>query len=182
MILDGAEEVTVRDSDVAPAVLSESRHAEILASVILPRWTGGAVAQEQPVVVVVVGPPGSGKSAACRVLKAVLDRRGGAVLVGRDLYKPAHPEYRRLLGDDDRTAGVKVRPDVLRWQAEVEEYVRGHRFDAVVEDPVAGPDLHHREGFHPVEAVAASASHAVGRLLGLANRARWRAGAAPSTG
>ncbi|MFF3505350.1 zeta toxin family protein [Streptomyces sp. NPDC003247] len=149
-----------------PVVLSEDRHAEILASQILPRWTSDAVAQQQPVVVVVAGPPGSGKSAACRVLKAVLDRRGGAVLIGRDLYKSAHPEYRRLLRDDDRTAGVKVRPDVLRWQAEVEEYVRGRRFDAVVEDPVADPDRirAHREAGYQVEVVVLAEAVAVTQL------------------
>jgi ABC-type multidrug transport system fused ATPase/permease subunit len=37
------------------------------------------------VAVLVSGPPGSGKSTACRVLQEVLGRRGGAVLIGRDL-------------------------------------------------------------------------------------------------
>ncbi|MFF4830742.1 zeta toxin family protein [Streptomyces sp. NPDC001315] len=58
-------------------------------------------------------------------------------MIGHDLYKSAHPEYGRLLRDDDRTAGVTVRPDVLRRQAEVEKYVRGRRFAAVVESSVA---------------------------------------------
>ncbi|MGX1886983.1 zeta toxin family protein [Streptomyces sp. NPDC055287] len=40
--------------------------------------------------VLVAGPPGSGKSTLCDLLLTVLDQRGGAVLVGRDLYKAAH--------------------------------------------------------------------------------------------
>lgn len=130
----------MKDADVAPVVLAEEQHEEILASQILPTWTKDAVPQEQPVVVLVAGPPGSGKSTLCDLLLAVLNRRGGAVLIGRDLYKAAHPEYGSLMQSDDRTAGIKVRPDVLRWQAEVEEYARRRRLDAVVETPVADPE------------------------------------------
>ncbi|MFJ8982697.1 zeta toxin family protein, partial [Streptomyces sp. NPDC102282] len=130
----------MKDEDVVPVVLSEAEHEQILASHILPAWTRDAVPQDQPVAVLIAGPPGSGKSTACKLVKAVLDRRGGAVLIGRDLYKSAHPAYRRLLRCDDRTAGVRVRPDVLRWQAQVEAHVRSGRMDAVVETPVADPD------------------------------------------
>ena len=35
---------------------------------------------------------------------------------------------------------MQVRPDVLRWQAEVEEHVRRRRFDAVLETPLADPE------------------------------------------
>jgi hypothetical protein len=130
----------VRDAEVVPVVLDEGQHQEILASQILPTWTKDSVPQEWPVVVLVVGPPGSGKSTLCELLLAVLGQRGGAVLIGRDLYKSAHPQYAALLQSDERTAGVKVRPDVLRWQAAVEEYVRRMRFDAVLETPLADPE------------------------------------------
>ncbi|MFD9339934.1 zeta toxin family protein [Streptomyces sp. NPDC060028] len=53
-----------------------------------------------------------GKSRLCGLLLAVLARRGGAVLIGRDLYKKAHPQYDALMCEDDLTAGVRVRPDV----------------------------------------------------------------------
>ncbi|MEU3706975.1 zeta toxin family protein [Streptomyces anulatus] len=151
----------MKDEDVIPVVLPEREHEQILVSRILPDWTGDAVSQEQPVAVLVAGPPGSGKSTACELLKAVLDRRGGAVLIGRDLYKSAHPEYRRLLRLDDRTAGVRVRPDVLRWQAQVEEYVRGRRMDAVVETPVADPEqarAYRRSGYRVEVLVIAEAA------------------------
>ncbi|MFI1734976.1 zeta toxin family protein [Streptomyces acidicola] len=156
----------MKDADVVPVVLPEPEHKKILTSQILPAHTKDAVPQEQPVVVLVGGPPGSGKSTACQVLKEMLDRRGGAVLIGRDLYKSAHPAYRRLLRSDDRTAGVRVRPDVLRWQAEVEEYVRGQRFDAVVETPVVDPEQAraYREAGCHVEVVVVAEADAVTQL------------------
>ncbi|MEU5632213.1 zeta toxin family protein [Streptomyces rishiriensis] len=156
----------MKDADVRPVVLPEPEHREILESRILPAWTRDAVPQEQPVVVLVGGPPGSGKSTVCQVLKAVLDRRGGAVLIGRDLYKADHPAYRGLLHSDDRTAGVRVRPDVLRWQAEVEEYVRERGFDAVVETPVVDPEQVrvYREAGNRVEVVVLAEAEAVTQL------------------
>ncbi|MGW8767840.1 zeta toxin family protein [Streptomyces sp. NPDC055815] len=156
----------MKDADVVPVRLSEHEHEEILASYILPAWTKDAVPQEQPVAVLVGGPPGSGKSIACQVLKAMLDRRGGAVLIGRDLYKSAHPAYRRLLHSDDRTAGVRVRPDVLRWQTEVEEYVRTRRFDALVEAPVVDPEQAraYRDAGYRVEVVVVAEAEAVTQL------------------
>ncbi|MFC9498407.1 zeta toxin family protein [Streptomyces sp. NPDC056982] len=160
----------MKDANVVPVVLPERQHEEILTSRILPAWTKHAVPQEQPVVVLVAGPPGSGKSTLCDLLTKTLDRRGGAVLIGRDLYKAAHPEYEVLMQCDDRVAGVKVRPDVLRWQAEVEEYVRRKRFDAVVETPRADPDevrvtaQAYRMAGYRVEVVALATAQAVTQL------------------
>ncbi|MEU0074097.1 zeta toxin family protein [Streptomyces sp. NPDC006332] len=156
----------MKDADAVPVVLSEDEHGKILASRILPAWTRDAVPQEQPVAVLVGGPPGSGKSTACQVLKASLDRRGGAVLIGRDLYKSDHPAYRSLLHSDDRTAGVRVRPDVLRWQAEVEEHVRARRFDALVETPVVDPEQAraYRDAGYRVEVVVVAEAEAVTQL------------------
>ncbi|MEV8529252.1 zeta toxin family protein [Streptomyces sp. NPDC052000] len=163
----------VKDEEVVPVVLPEEQHEEILAARILPRWTAGAVPQEQPVVVLVAGPAGSAKSTVCALITKVLDRRGGAVPVGRDLYKQDHPAYAGLLRNDDRTAGVRVRPDVLRWQAEVEEYVRSQRFDAVVETPRADPDelretsRAYRGAGYRVEVVALAAAQALTQLSAL---------------
>ncbi|WP_327359839.1 zeta toxin family protein [Streptomyces sp. NBC_01304] len=151
--------------------LPDGQHQDILANVILPAWTTNAVAQEQPVVVLVAGPPGSGKSTLCTLLKAVLDQRGGAVLIDRDVYKAAHPRYAGLLRSDDRTAGVRVRSDVLRWQAEVEEHVRARRFDAVLEtpDPAAAPAAARafRDSGFRVEVVVLAAAEAVTQLSAL---------------
>ncbi|MGW9454219.1 zeta toxin family protein [Streptomyces sp. NPDC055632] len=124
-------------------------------------------------VVIVAGPAGSGKSELCDLLLTVLGRRGGAVLIGRDLYKKAHPLYAGLMGGDDRTAGVRVRPDVLRWQAEVETYARAQRFDVVLEEPVADvaeacarTGAYRADGYQ-VELVALSTAEATAQLSAL---------------
>ncbi|MES9512145.1 zeta toxin family protein [Streptomyces sp. NPDC000609] len=124
------DRMVLRDEDVVPVVLAEGQHEEILLTKILPTWTKDAVPQDRPVVVIVAGPAGSGKSELCDLLLTVLARRGGAVLIGRDLYKEAHPHYADLMRSDDRTAGVRIRPDVLRWQAQVAAYARSRRFDS----------------------------------------------------
>ncbi|MFJ6384640.1 zeta toxin family protein [Kitasatospora sp. NPDC092039] len=117
--------------------LSEVESRAVLEGVVLPAATAGAVAQERPVVVLVAGQPGSGKTTVGGLLHAVLDARGGAVRVGADLYKAVHRHYPVLLEEDVRTAGAGVRADTRRWQAAVEERVREGRFDALVETALA---------------------------------------------
>lgn len=51
--------------------------------------------------------------------RRMLERRGGAVRVDRTADKNIHPHYAALLSEDVRTAGVRVRPETYRWQAEV---------------------------------------------------------------
>ncbi|WP_307842663.1 zeta toxin family protein [Streptomyces sp. RK75] len=111
----------------------------VLAQQILPSCTREAVRQDDPVVVFVAGQPGSGKTQLACLLQAVLSRRGGAVRIGRDLYKALHPRYADFLAEDVRTAGLRVRPETSGWQEAVEEYVRRCGFDAVVETALADP-------------------------------------------
>jgi hypothetical protein len=154
----------------ATAVLSEEEHQEVLHRLILPAATQSAVRQEEPVVVVVGGPPGAGKTAVADLVQAALDRRGGAVRIGRDLYRAAHRRYPALLEADVRTAGAGVRPDTSRWQAEVEEHVRARGFDAVVESALADAgefrDLaaaYRRAGYR-IEVVAVATAEALAQL------------------
>ncbi|MFF5491545.1 zeta toxin family protein [Streptomyces virginiae] len=154
----------------AAVVLSEEEHQDALHRLILPAATKSAVAQEHPVVVVVSGPSGAGKTEVADLVQAALDRRGGAVRIGRDLYKAAHRHYPALLEADVRTAGVKVRPDTISWQAEVEEYVRTHGFDAVVESALASEDefralsAAYRSSGHRIEVVAVATAEALAQL------------------
>ncbi|AJC62109.1 zeta toxin family protein [Streptomyces sp. 769] len=155
---------------VGSAVLSERENHDVLHRVILPMSTGATVRQAQPVVVFVCGQPGAGKTRIADLVQAALDGRGGAVRIGRDLYKAAHRRYAELLADDVRTAGVKVRPDTRRWQAAVEEYVRTCGFDAVVESALADCDearasaAAYREAGCRVEVVAVATAEALSQL------------------
>ncbi|MER5642666.1 zeta toxin family protein [Kitasatospora sp. NPDC002227] len=118
-----------------PAAESDRLFDEVIA----PAFTTGAVPQAVPVVVLVAGQPGAGKSTAADLVQAALGARGGAVRIGSDLYKPFHPHYARLLAENPRTAGPLVRADIRRWQAAMEQLVRERRFDAVVETALACP-------------------------------------------
>jgi predicted ABC-type ATPase len=123
----------------AASRLGEAEHQRVLAE-HLGAWTAGAVAQDQPVVVIVAGQPGSGKTTLAMLVQAVFARRGGAVRIGSDLYKRAHRQYAEFLQQDVRTAGLRVRPDTRQWQAEVERFARTMRLDVVVELALADPE------------------------------------------
>lgn len=157
-------------SGAVPAMLSEREHLEVLNRTILPTATRGAVRQQRPVVVVVAGQPGAGKTPVADLVQAVLDQRGGAVRIGQDLYKPAHRHYAGLVAADVRTAGALVRADTVRWQAGVEAHVRARHFDAVVESALADPDgfrassLAYRTAGHRIEVVAVATAEALSQL------------------
>ncbi|MGW7007776.1 zeta toxin family protein [Streptomyces sp. NPDC054933] len=70
---------------------------------ILPTWTKNAAHQERPVVVFIAGQPGSRKTQLTDLVHAVLNRRGGAVRIGADLYKAVHRRYAELLAEDVRS-------------------------------------------------------------------------------
>ncbi|MCT2546222.1 zeta toxin family protein [Streptomyces atratus] len=154
----------------ACAELSARENRDVLEHVILPAATRGAVPQDQPVVVIVGGQPGAGKTKVADLVEAVFERRGGAVRIGRDLYKPAHRHYAAALAADVRTAGAQVRPDTSRWQADVEEHVRAQRFDAIVESALADPDefrasaAAYRRAGHRIEVVALATPEALSQL------------------
>ncbi|MER5974210.1 zeta toxin family protein [Streptomyces sp. NPDC002055] len=143
---------------------------EVLHRVILPTALKGGVRQDRPVVVIVGGQPGAGKTAVADLVQAALDGRGGAVRVCSDLYKAAHRRYGEYLAGDVRTAGVKVRPDTRRWQAAVEDHVREYGFDAVVESALA--DIQgfrtsaaaYRQSGHRIEVVALATPEALSQL------------------
>ncbi|MFF4787888.1 zeta toxin family protein [Streptomyces griseorubiginosus] len=81
-------------------LLPAQESLEVLQHVILPGATRTAVRQDRPVVVVAAGQPGAGKTRIADLVQAVLDRRGGAVRVGRDLYKPVHRHCAHALAAD----------------------------------------------------------------------------------
>ncbi|WPO76314.1 zeta toxin family protein [Streptomyces sp. KN37] len=145
-------------------------YGELLAEVIVPTLTADAVTQEHPVVVFVAGQAGSGKTLVMDLVHAALGRRGGAVRVDRDTYKAVHPHYRRFLTEDVRTAGVRVRPETYRWQAEIEAHARGCRYDVVVEEALADPAAFkaaaaaYREAGYRIEFVALAVPEAVSQL------------------
>ncbi|MEV7617076.1 zeta toxin family protein [Streptomyces sp. NPDC089799] len=142
----------------------------LLAEVIVAKLTAGAVTQERPVVVFVAGQAGSGKTLVMDLVHAALEQRGGAVRVERDAYKALHPHYSGFLAQDVRTAGVRVRPETYRWQAEVEAQARASRYDVVAEEALADPAgwlatlATYRAAGYRIEVVALAVPEAVSQL------------------
>ncbi|WP_382466505.1 zeta toxin family protein [Streptomyces noursei] len=146
---------------------------EVLANAVLPSALTDAALQPpevRPVAVFVAGQPGSGKTLVVDLIHSALQRRGGAVRVDRDTYKAVHPHYGVFLAEDVRTAGVRVRPETYRWQAEAEARVRAGRYDAVVEAPLADPSeflagvAAYRQAGYRIEIVALAVPEAVSQL------------------
>lgn len=158
------------DDQDAGAVLSARESQDVLERVLLPAATKSAVPQDRPVVVIVGGQPGAGKTKVADLVQTALDQRGGAVRIGRDLYKRAHRHYAAALAADVRTAGAKVRSDTGYWQTAIEGYVRNHSLDAVVESALADPDdfrtssAAYRSSQHRIEVVALATPEAWSQL------------------
>ncbi|WP_233288930.1 zeta toxin family protein [Kitasatospora sp. MBT63] len=156
--------------DVDPVVLSAAESRTALESAIIPTATAGAPRQDRPVAILVAGPPGSGKTTLGNLLHCVLGVRGGAVRIASDLYKATHRHYGALLDENVRTAGTAVRPDTRRWQAAVEDHVRTHRLDTVVETAFADPDearaqaQAYRAAGHRLEVVAVACAPSLSQL------------------
>lgn len=146
------------------------KYGELLAEVIMPKLTAGAVPQEHPVAVFVAGQAGSGKTLVMDLVHAALQHRGAAVRVDRDTYKTVHPHYAAFLAQDVRTAGARVRPETYRWQAEVEAHARGRRYDVVAEEALADPAewlatlAAYRTAGYRIEVVALAVPEAVSQL------------------
>ncbi|MFF3275989.1 zeta toxin family protein [Streptomyces chrestomyceticus] len=142
----------------------------VLTAKVLPDAVRGAVTQQQPVVVFVVGQAGSGKALVLDLVHAAVSRRGGAVRVDRDAYKSVHPRYAGYLAEDVRTAGVRVRPETYGWQAEVEAHARARRYDVVAEEALAAPArwraavAAYRQAGYRIEVVALAVPEAVSQL------------------
>jgi UDP-N-acetylglucosamine kinase len=129
----------VSDIDPRRYLLSEADSRRIFRDQIVPEELAVAATQDNPVVVFVAGQPGAGKTQTTDDIKEQLDRRGGAVVVNSDYYKPYHPEYNRLLAEDDRTAAPYTSMDGRRWMAQAEEYLIAHRADTIIETTMRDP-------------------------------------------
>ncbi|MEU7160363.1 zeta toxin family protein [Streptomyces chrestomyceticus] len=153
----------------APVPADDWSHS-LLTAKVLSGAVRGAVAQQHPVVVFVVGQAGSGKALVLDLVHAAVSRRGGAVRVDRDAYKSVHPRYAGYLAEDVRTAGVRVRPQTYGWQAEVEAHARAHRYDVVAEEALADPArwraaaAAYRQAGYRIEVVALAVPEAVSQL------------------
>lgn len=120
--------------------LSPEEHEKVYAE-IRDHYLPKSQPQHQPVAVITGGQPGSGKSGITSEAMAELSARGGYVLVDADKLRPFHPDFNKLLREDDRTAANLTHPDCGTWASRLRrDGVEGRRnliIDQTTRDPVA---------------------------------------------
>jgi len=123
-----------------PYKLRALRHDAIYAKQIAARYLPLSVAQEQPCVIITGGQPGSGKS-GITALAAKRFKKSGYVLVDADKMRPYHPDYDRLLAQNDKIAANLVHPDAGAWATQLlQDGMAGRRniiIDQTSRDPAA---------------------------------------------
>ncbi|MFG1913028.1 zeta toxin family protein [Kribbella sp. NPDC048928] len=119
-------------------LLTEEHNERIFREDIVPAELPGT-SQRDPVVVFVAGQTGAGKSAVTALVEGVLARRGEAVNIDLDTYKPHHPRYQWLVDNDDATAGAYTSIDGHKWMEKAEAYAIQQRFDVVMESAMRDP-------------------------------------------
>jgi len=97
---------------------------------IVPQRLAHGVRQERPVLVIVAGPPGSGKTAVENRVRA--DLGGGAVVVDADAMRIYHPDYVTLALRNDRLASPATHPDATRWANMAVAHCIEHGYDLVL--------------------------------------------------
>jgi adenylylsulfate kinase-like enzyme len=135
--------------------LSPAEHSWIFDELIVPGYLDDVLAQERPRVVYVMGQPGAGKTRAARLVQRELRRQGRRpVRITGERFKVQHPDYLRLLQDEPRQAGARIRADYSSWQERAEAWVRERRGDMVIEIApgsaehfLAGAARCHRAGY-----------------------------------
>ncbi|MDX6362010.1 MAG: hypothetical protein QOC85_1013, partial [Streptomyces sp.] len=153
--------------DAERHLLPEAENRRIFLDRIVPQQFAGRVPQETPTVVFLVGQPGAGKTRVGHMLAEVLNKRGGFIDVDSDLYKPFHPEYDRLMQQDDKLMAAYTRADGRMWMAQAHEYVRDTKLNAVIQETsqdgeaVAATMRAYRDSGFRVEVVAMGVSEAL---------------------
>ncbi|MFB7467292.1 zeta toxin family protein [Streptomyces sp. NPDC056224] len=112
--------------------LSASEHRWIFDELVIPGYLSAITPQDDPVSLYVMGPQGAGKSYMARMLRRALRQRRPIGIEG-GTFKALHPDYRRLLEEEPRTASARIRPDYRVWQEMAEAYVRARRGDMLIE-------------------------------------------------
>ncbi|MGA4979304.1 zeta toxin family protein [Streptomyces cinereoruber] len=112
---------------------------EIFHDAIVPDQLEGLIPQDVPTVVGLIAPPGTGKSRLGAIIGAQLKQHGGFADIDSDLLKPYHPKYAALMAKNDELMAACTRHDGRVWMALLEEYIRKHKFNALIQETSQDP-------------------------------------------
>ncbi|CAM5512916.1 hypothetical protein STENM223S_03146 [Streptomyces tendae] len=119
--------------------LPPEENRRIFREQIAPVYLDGCTPQRAPVVVIVAGQTGAGKTAVTRMVKDTLERDGQAAWINMDFYNPHHPDYARWQAQRPQEADALVRPDGDAWWEQAQQYALEHGFHILLESAVVTP-------------------------------------------
>ena len=118
-------------------LLSKEESATRFTERIVPQRFAGGISQEHPVLDIVAGQPGAGKSSA---EKRACDNRGpGTVIIDADILRTYHPAYQRLVLANDRLAATLTHPEAQRWVQMAKEHCIAHRYNVLLSATMGSP-------------------------------------------
>ncbi|WP_371572752.1 zeta toxin family protein [Streptomyces sp. NBC_01314] len=117
--------------------LEENRR--IFREQIAPVFLDGCTPQSAPIVVIVAGQTGAGKTAVTRMVKDALDLNGPAAWINMDFYNPHHPQYASWQAERPQEADALVRPDGDLWWEQAQEYALARGFSILLESAMVSP-------------------------------------------
>lgn len=113
--------------------LSETQHQAIFDRFIKRELFANARSLDKPHAVVFGGQPGSGKTAAVDAAAQELRPNGGVVQIIGDDFRAYHPQYARLMREDDKTAAARTDRDTGRWVEKAIAHAIANRHNVVIE-------------------------------------------------
>jgi UDP-N-acetylglucosamine kinase len=155
-------------ADPQPYQLSLEESQRRFRERIVPRYLAHGIPQRQPVLVMVAGQPGAGKTVLENQVHAILG--GGTVTIDADDLRPVHPDYLPLAMQNDRIAAPATQPDVTRWVDMAKDYCIGKQFNVIFSTTMRGAGaaerdiVRFRRGGYPVEVVVLAVHEATSRL------------------
>ena len=118
----------------------------LFEAAIWPRFEDMRPSAGTPIAAIVAGQPGAGKSRFEDDVFPDMSRGGRKIgikdvaRIDADVFRDAHPHWKRLSEYDDKTAAAQTQPVVGRWVDEAVERVAERRLDALVSATLKRPE------------------------------------------
>ncbi|WP_280420621.1 zeta toxin family protein [Nocardia carnea] len=119
--------------------LDREQHSAIFTEHIAPETLLGFEPAHQPVVVIVLGTPGSGKTTVIRQLQDSWNGPPPAV-IDPELYLAYHPYSWDLVLADDRNAAEVLMADALGWTILAADFAVSQRYHVLLEIGTGSPE------------------------------------------
>lgn len=145
---------------------------------IVPQRLAHGVPQDRPMLVIVAGQSGAGKTTVEH--RVHTDLGGGTVIIDADDMRTHHPDYVALAMRNDRLASAACHPDASRWVHMAIDYCIASRYNVVLSTTLrtAGGAQQIIDRFrgaeYPVEVAALAVHEATSRLSVLRRYQRGR--------